>query len=140
MVGKTYGINFSALSYKCFQVGHGVRICARAKSLSENLSGAPGNPGTGEMHERQIIVGLLLPTNQQPSEAVHPGVGPFDHPTPSTITGNGGPFLRFLTTTADMRRVAPLRQRLPDRIIIVAFVQAQVLRSLLGWFGQPNDH
>jgi hypothetical protein len=50
---------------------------ANDKSLSENVGGMPGNSGTGEMDECQSIVGLLLPADEQPAKAIHPGMGAF---------------------------------------------------------------
>src|SRR5215212_4983640 len=40
----------------------------------------PGDNGAGEVEEREVIGGLLGPTDQDGTEAVEPGVRSLDHP------------------------------------------------------------
>jgi len=41
----------------------------------------------GELDQREVVVGLLLPTDEQATEAVEPGMGDFDDPAPGWMTG-----------------------------------------------------
>ena len=45
----------------------------------------PGDDATGELEHSFVVLGLLLPANEQESEAVDPGVHAFDHPAPRLV-------------------------------------------------------
>ncbi len=48
--------------------------------VSDNPGCAEGHPGAGDMQHRQVVLNVLLPADEQPSEPVPPGGGAFDHP------------------------------------------------------------
>ena len=84
------------------------------------------------MEQGEVVVGLLLPADEQAAEAVHPGVRALDHPAPGPIARDL-PFGGLLfAARADVGGVAPFRDRLPRRVLVVALVQAQVLRPAGG--------
>src|SRR5436309_15432289 len=66
----------------CLGLGAGRRGAAKegTKSLSEKFSSPKSNPGTSEMNEGEIVLGLLVPTGQETTKTIHPGMGSFDHP------------------------------------------------------------
>jgi hypothetical protein len=45
------------------------------------------------MQKSNLVLGLLLPTNQDASEAVQPTVGAFDYPPSGSLTSLAGDFL-----------------------------------------------
>jgi hypothetical protein len=98
------------------------------KNLSEKFSGSKGDPGTGEMQQGEIVFTLLLPPDEQPSKAVHPGVRAFHHPAAGSVAGNLVLGLPFFTTVPNMSRIAPGFQGVPHGLIVVPLVQTQVLR------------
>src|SRR5215211_9071975 len=57
------------------------------KSLSGNRHLGEDELGAGEVDERQVVLGLLLPTHQQPPRAVQPRMRPLHYPTPRSCTG-----------------------------------------------------
>jgi len=59
------------------------------------------------MKHGQVILGLLFPADQQPPEAIQPGVGPLDDPMVRPTTGEAFLRLGFLIAGADVSRVAP---------------------------------
>src|SRR3954447_18540878 len=62
----------------------------------------PGDDGAGEVEEREVIGGLLGPTDQDAAEAVEPGVCSLDHP--AARFGAGMAFgMGFLATGAQMQ-------------------------------------
>ena len=93
------------------------------------------------MEHGQVIRDLLLPANQQPPEAIQPGVGSLDDPTPRPITIPMDAFLRlgFRTAGADVGGVALCLHQLPDLRGVRAFVQATVRRLLCGGLGALDD-
>ena len=98
-------------------------------------SGAEGGPGAGEMQECQIAVGVLLPTDQQAAEAFEPGMGALDHPATDPIARDLSPVLAFFSATADRGGMAPSVHQFADDVIVVAFVQAKVLRPVFRRWG-----
>ncbi|GIW00657.1 MAG: hypothetical protein KatS3mg058_2060 [Roseiflexus sp.] len=53
------------------------------------------------MDECQIVVGLLLPADAQPTNAIHPGMRAFHTPAAGTAARNGGALLSVRATSAD---------------------------------------
>jgi hypothetical protein len=39
----------------------------------------------GELDQREVVVGLLLPTDEQAAEATEPGMGDLDDPAPGRM-------------------------------------------------------
>jgi hypothetical protein len=47
----------------------------------------PDDNTTGEVEHGLIVLGLLLPANEQSPEAIDPGMDAFDHPAPGLVVG-----------------------------------------------------
>jgi hypothetical protein len=72
---------------------------------------------------------LLLEARQQLAKAVQPCMTHFDHPAPWTVARALPLLPLFFPPGANMREVSMLRGDLATLAIILALVQAQVLRS-----------
>ena len=66
------------------------------------------------MEHRDIVLGLLTPTNENAPETIHPTMRPL-HDIPTRLAPRP-PFhgLRLLAAAGDVRREAKLRQNLPS--------------------------
>src|SRR5918999_982384 len=110
----------------------GISRCSKpskcAKSLSEKFSGPKGDPGAGEMQQREIVFHLLLPPDEQPPTAVHPGMRALHRPAPRPVAQDLARGLHFFAAVPHVSRVAPGLEGLAHGLIVVPFVQAQVLR------------
>ena len=100
------------------------------------FSHSPADQRGGQIQQRREVGGLLLVTRAQLAIVVHPGMRPLDHPTPSAPFG-------FVSTLGgrlvwNVRSIAPRAHLLLGRSAPVAFVNAEVLRLILGRFGPPN--
>ena len=100
------------------------------------FSHPPADQRGGQMQQGLEVGGLLLVTHAQLAIVVHPGMRPFDHPTPSASLGFVSTLGRGLV--GNMRRIAPGAHLLLGHSAPVAFVHAEVLRLTLGRLGPPN--
>src|SRR3954449_3430731 len=75
-----------------------------------------------------VALGLLLPANEQSSEAVDPGMHALDYPAARLIVGMVGRCLTFFAAAPDMGGQVVVVGDLPGAVIVVALVQAQVQR------------
>ena len=95
---------------------------------------APDDERGGELYEREVILRLLLPADEQLAVTVEPRVRAFDDPSAGSLATPTAPAL-FAATTNVRDEAAP-----PDRFVdvgvIIALVKAEVLR---GEGGRPND-
>ena len=91
------------------------------------------------MEEGEIVVAFLVPTNQDPTKAVHPTMSAFHHPPPSSDTRLLFERVRFFAPRPQMRGEAKHCQRGPHLRIVVPFIQTQTLGVRRGGFG-PLDH
>jgi hypothetical protein len=98
------------------------------KSLSEKFSGPKGDPGAREMQQREIVFHLLLPPDEQPPKAVHPGMRALHHPAARPVAWDVALGLHFFAAAPNVRGVAPRVDGFAHRLVVVPFVQAQVLR------------
>src|SRR5437764_2975659 len=93
----------------------------------------------------------LFPTDQQPSGAIEPGMQALHHPSTrllSRLQRVASLFLRRLglwlamgsivLVRTDMGLIVTGSSRLKDLVVIIARIQAQMLRVLLGGFGSFN--
>src|SRR3954470_19070090 len=97
----------------------------------------PGDDGAGEVEEREVVGGLLGPTDQDAAEAVEPGVCSLDYP--AARFGAGMTFgMGFLATGAQMQGEAEGRGQGTRFIIVEALVEAEVLWPAAGRLG-PLD-
>jgi hypothetical protein len=96
------------------------------RQLHGNTGGAVSVPGTGKMEHRQVVLGLLLPTDQEPAKAVHPGVRALDDPAAGTIPRDLAFGLLLLATGTDVGAPAEGLHQLTHLGVVVALVQAEV--------------
>src|SRR5215218_4984621 len=89
---------------------------------------------TGHLDQPQVVGGLLLVTDQDGPTLREPAQSSLHYPAPRRITFLSCRIL-LLADGPDVRGVAVALHHLPSWLLIVALVQAQVLRSLLGGFG-----
>lgn len=92
------------------------------------------------MKQCKIVLWLLLPANENPSKAVQPTVGTFDHPAARFETRSTLEQLGLLAATTNMSRVPEFSRQRPDLVVVVPFVEAQSLRfsSRRFWSIQRN--
>ncbi len=80
------------------------------------------------MEEAQIVLDLFLPSNQYTTKTVHPTMRPLDHPTPGFEANVPFDLLRFFIPGSNMQGVAKFLSQFPYLVLVVAFIQAYVLR------------
>ena len=90
------------------------------------------------MNHRQVVLLILLPPDEQPSKAVHPGMRPLDHPAPRPIPGDVGPVLGLFAPRPNVRRIPPRLHQVAHLVVIIPFIQAQMLGIVLRGFRPPD--
>jgi hypothetical protein len=78
----------------------------------------------------EVVLGLLLPADEDPAEAIQPGVGALDDPAAGAEAGLVRERSGFLAAGADVGSEAELGEELSDFVVVVALVEAEVLRRL----------
>ena len=73
---------------------------------------------------------FLLPPNQKATGSIHPTVRPFSHPAASLEPRGTPDQLRLLAARANMRREPEFHRQITHFVIVIPFVQTQVLRFL----------
>ena len=98
--------------------------------------------GSGQVEEGEIGIRLLLPPNEQATEAVEPGVGHLHDPTAWRMAGRvgrRGQWLRLARLRGDMRNEVMVVGGLPTGGIVVASVQSQVPDRRIGVVAWERD-
>src|SRR5437016_421993 len=90
------------------------------------------------MKKRQIVLDLLLPTDQETTRPIDPGMSAFDHPSAGTMARDRVFFLLFLSTAANVRKVLVVLNDLETGRVIIAGIQTQVLRRGGDWLWPCN--
>src|SRR6266498_3011057 len=80
------------------------------------------------MQKGDVVLRLLVPTDQQPSKTVQPRVGAFHNPSARPLARLLSQLLRFFSSRLDVGGEAKFHQRLPHFVEVVALVQAHPLR------------
>src|SRR5512138_521360 len=91
------------------------------------------------MQERQIVLGLFVPSPQKPTKPIHPAMRALDHPATGFLVGIPPPCLGFFPARADVRGEAKFPQQVTHLVIVVALLQVHPLRSLSRWL-RTWDH
>src|SRR3954453_16134446 len=89
----------------------------------------PGDDAAGEMKQAEVVGGLLAPADQDGAEAVQPGVGPLHHPASGFSLGMSLG-RNLLTAGAQMQGEAELLSQGAWLVVVVAFVEAEILRLI----------
>ena len=80
--------------------------------------------------QHSFIVGdFLLPADQYASESIHPGMSSLAYPSSGSIARTVEFAFAFLASGKDMRLVAAFGDCLKNVAVIVAFVQAHMLKN-----------
>src|SRR4051795_8702307 len=79
------------------------------------------------MEHCDIVVGLLVPANEDATEAVHPTMGALHHPAPGFEPRAALDRLRLLAPRSDVGGEAELHDEVADLVVVIALVQAQAL-------------
>jgi hypothetical protein len=79
------------------------------------------------MEQRQIILGFLFPTRQDPAKPVHPAMRPFHNPASSFKASLSFNRLCLLATRTNVSRIAKLFHQTSYLTRIIAFVKAHAL-------------
>jgi hypothetical protein len=90
------------------------------------------------VEHREVGVGAFFPADEDAAEAIEPGVGALDDPAADAEAGLALERLRLLGAAADVGREAELVGELADFVVVIAAVEAQSLRPLVGRLG-PLD-
>src|SRR3954471_23174572 len=87
------------------------------------------------MQHTEVVLHLLLPSDQDPPEPIHPAMRPLHHPTPGLETRLPLQRLRLLTSGTHVGREAELPDQLPSVVIVITLVQTHPLRLFLRRLG-----
>src|SRR5215218_8707501 len=90
---------------------------------------------TGHLDQPQVVGGLLLVAYQDGAALRQPAQRALHYPSSSWITLLCLRVLLLFSDASDMRLVVVALHDFPSGLFIVALIQAQMLRSLLGGFG-----
>jgi hypothetical protein len=82
------------------------------------------------VEEAEVVLGLLRPADEERAAAVEPGVGALDDPAAGAEAGLAGDRPGFLAAAADVGGEAELDCEFADLVVVVALVQAELLRLL----------
>lgn len=91
------------------------------------------------MQHREVVLGALLPAHEQAPEAVEPGVGALDHPTPGAVAGLVPDGVGLLAAGAKVQGEAELGGEGAGLGVVVALVDAEPLRRLVGRLRTLDD-
>src|SRR5215210_9207398 len=89
----------------------------------------------GDLDQPQVVGGLLLVAYQDGAALRQPAQRALHYPSSSWITLLSLQVLLLFSNASDMRLVVVALHHFPSGLFIVALLQAQMLRSLLGGFG-----
>jgi hypothetical protein len=84
------------------------------------------------MEEAQIVIRLLIPADEQMTEAIHPRMHLLHDPALRRETGLPFDSLGFFASCANLGSTAELCHTSADLVIVIAFVQTEPLRMFVG--------
>ena len=87
------------------------------------------------MQHSRVILRFLLPTNQNATVSIHPTVCPFSHPAASLEPRAAPDQLGLLAARANMRCEPEFPRQVTHFVIVIPFVQTQVLWLVRRWPG-----
>src|SRR5829696_8561114 len=77
------------------------------------------------MQQSLIVSGFLFPPHEDAAVAIEPRSDAFDNPATGTLAPHSL-FGLLLASRSDVRHIAAAAEPLPDRLAVVAFVEAQM--------------
>ncbi len=100
---------------------------------------SPSDGGEREVEQGEVVGGLLVPADQDASEAVEPRVRAFHHPAPRPGPGAAlGPGL--LAARAQVQGEAELLGEGARLVVVEALVEAEMLRAAARRLGPCDRH
>src|SRR5215211_6322583 len=93
----------------------------------------------GDLYQPQVVGGLLLVAHQNGAAFREPAQCALHHPSSRRVAFLSLRILLFFADAPDMRNVAVAFEHFPNRVLVVALVQTQVLGRRLGRLG-TLDH
>src|SRR5258707_242448 len=85
-----------------------------------------------------IVLGFLVPTDENSAETIQPTVRSFYHPTPRFDAGVTFQFLRLFASAMNVGGKAELFHQVADLVIVITFVHAHSLRCCGCWLGSVD--
>lgn len=79
------------------------------------------------MKHCDVVLGFLLPSNENTPEAVHPAVGTLHHPAAGFESGASFDQLGLLTARPNMGGEPELPGQVANLVIVISLVQTQIL-------------
>ena len=97
-----------------------------------------GDQAAGELEQREVVVILLRPADQQGAVAVEPGVAGFDDPAARSPAGTLELLADLVAAAADVGAQPLLGDPLVHPRVVVAAIQAEPLWPSLRRFRTPD--
>ncbi len=91
------------------------------------------------MEHREVVLGVFLPAGEDAPEAVKPGMGALDDPAPGPPSGFVLERGDFLAAGAQVQREFEFLGEVAHLVVVIALIQTQTLRTLLGRLGARDD-
>jgi hypothetical protein len=92
------------------------------------------------MELRQIVLNLFVPADEYSAKAIHPTVRALDYPTPGFVANVAFEGLGLFLSRPNMQSIAKFFAQFPDFIIVIPFIQAEILPPLFSrlWSGNRD--
>src|SRR5437762_2253910 len=103
------------------------RGLAAADQVRSEARGRRDRRREAEVEHAEVVLRLLLPSDEDAAEAVHPTVRALDDPAPGLEARAAAQRLGLLAACADVRGVAELVEQLVDLGVVVALVETHPL-------------
>jgi hypothetical protein len=97
-----------------------------------------GDQAAAELEQREVVLVLFRPADQERPVSVEPGVTGLHDPTAGAPARNVKLELDLLATSADVRRELARSDKVAHDLEVEGAVQAQPLRPAFAWLG-PLD-
>lgn len=90
------------------------------------------------MEQSQIVLNLFVPADKYSAKAIHPTVRALHHPTSGLVANMAFEGLRLFLSRTNMQGVAKFLAQFPDFVVVIPFIQAEILPLLFGWLWSDN--
>ncbi len=90
------------------------------------------------MEHSQICIGSNFPANKQSAKAIHPRMSALAHPSARLFSSALLQLLALFAPRTNVSSEVELMRQVSDLVIVVAFVEAEILWGFGRWFGSAN--
>ncbi len=90
------------------------------------------------MEQSQIVLNLFVPADKYSAKAIHPTVRALHRPTAGLVANMAFEGLRLFLSRSNMQGVAKFLAQFPDFVVVIPFIQAEILPLLFGWLWSDN--